>query len=46
MARYAMHINLNDCYGCRACMAACKVENNTPEGVFWMYGVDPVSLTL
>ena len=37
MARYAMHIDLAKCYGCRACMAACKVENNTPERTFWMY---------
>ncbi|OGO21816.1 MAG: hypothetical protein A2144_09565 [Chloroflexi bacterium RBG_16_50_9] len=35
--KYAMVIDLDRCYGCRACMAGCKVENNTPEGVFWMY---------
>src|SRR3972149_6112956 len=35
--KYAMVIDLDRCYGCRACMEACKVENNTPEGVFWMY---------
>jgi Fe-S-cluster-containing dehydrogenase component len=23
--------------GCRACMEACKVENDTPQAVFWMY---------
>lgn len=36
MARYGMVIDLERCYGCRACMEACKVENNTPQGLFWM----------
>lgn len=35
--KYAMVIDLDRCFGCRACMEACKVENNTPQGVFWMY---------
>jgi molybdopterin-containing oxidoreductase family iron-sulfur binding subunit len=35
--KYAMVIDLDRCHGCRACMEACKIENNTPEGVFWMY---------
>lgn len=35
--KYAMVIDLDRCFGCRACMIGCKVENNTPEGVFWMY---------
>jgi dimethyl sulfoxide reductase iron-sulfur subunit len=37
MPRYGMVIDLARCMGCRACMVACKVENNTPKAVFWMY---------
>ncbi len=37
MTRYGMVIDLEKCFGCRACMVACKVENNTPEAHFWMY---------
>ncbi|GAB4334371.1 MAG: 4Fe-4S dicluster domain-containing protein [Dehalococcoidia bacterium] len=37
MPKYAMTIDLSRCMGCRACMVACKVENNTPEQQFWMY---------
>jgi len=37
MPKYAMAIDLERCMGCRACMEACKVENNTTEAAFWMY---------
>lgn len=32
MARYAMVLDLNTCTACRACTAACTMENRTP---FW-----------
>lgn len=35
MARYGMVIDLKRCYGCYACVMACKVANHTPPDVFW-----------
>ena len=37
MPKYAMVVDLDRCQGCRACMVACKVENNTTQGAFWMH---------
>ena len=37
MPKYGMVIDLELCFGCRACMVACKIENNTPYSHFWMY---------
>ena len=37
MPKYAMAVDLERCQGCRACVEACKVENNTSQGVFWMH---------
>ena len=34
MARYAMAIDMDRCVGCQACMVACKLENEVPEGYF------------
>lgn len=36
MVHYAFVIDLARCVGCRSCVEACKVENNTTKGIFWM----------
>ena len=33
--KLGMVIDLKRCYGCMACVTACKTENFTPRGVFW-----------
>src|SRR3989338_7305613 len=37
MVHYAMALDLDRCNGCKACVAACKTENNTPKGSLWMW---------
>ncbi|MDZ7850299.1 MAG: 4Fe-4S dicluster domain-containing protein [Halodesulfurarchaeum sp.] len=37
MTQLGMVIDTDSCFGCRACQEACKVENNTPRGAFWMH---------
>ncbi len=37
MTRYGYVVDLQRCMGCNACTEACKIENNTPRAVFWMY---------
>ncbi len=37
MTKYGMVVDLDRCQGCRACMEACKIENNTVQSVYWMY---------
>jgi len=35
MGQHSILIDVGRCIGCHACTTACKVKNDTPEGVFW-----------
>ncbi len=37
MPRYGYTIDLDRCMGCNSCVEACKVENNTGQGILWMF---------
>ena len=39
--KYAIVIDASRCIDCKACMIACKVENNVPEG-FWRNWIRPL----
>ena len=34
MTRYGLAVDLEKCVGCKACIIACKAENEVPQGVF------------
>lgn len=37
MSKYGMVIDLKRCFGCRACVAACKTENMVQRGNYWNF---------
>ena len=45
MPRYAMVIDTRACIGCSDCVAACKVENELPDGVRWDFVSETTSGT-
>lgn len=38
-ARYALVIDTNKCTGCGACIEACRLRNNLPEGTSYIYRI-------
>ena len=36
VSRWGFAVDLKRCVGCQSCTLACKVENGTPHGIFWM----------
>lgn len=39
MTKWAMVIDHQKCVGCGACIISCKIENNTPDGIYWSYKI-------
>ncbi len=37
MVKYGLVVDLKRCIGCRACVAACKIENFVQPGNYWLY---------
>lgn len=33
--QYGMVVDTSRCMGCQTCVVSCKVDNQTPEGVYW-----------
>ena len=40
MVKLGFLVDTRRCIGCRACMAACKIENMVPPRIFWRYVVE------
>jgi len=39
LAEYALIIDTNKCTGCQACVEACRIRNNLPEGQSYIHGL-------